>query len=191
MKEPSTHQNLKRVRKSVHHILFNLWDPIGVHHEPEAVDEYDVYEGHVVQMLFKNKTTNEIAEYLDKVTKDSMGLSFKSGKSKLIAQLLKGIDLNETSVENWKPESYQVAIIKYHWGQLPVERLPDVACHALEKGFAGSAILQIAGLMRPTGREIEDLVPELIKELGLKSLNKEEGGKVWAEDLILVADPIV
>jgi len=51
------------------------WDPIGVANEPNAQDEYDSYIGGVLRLLTTGASDGQIAEWLWRQTKDSMGLS--------------------------------------------------------------------------------------------------------------------
>jgi len=50
------------------------WDPVGVHGEPEAADEYDAYLERVGGMLKRGAGAPEIARYLAEVRTKAMRL---------------------------------------------------------------------------------------------------------------------
>jgi hypothetical protein len=59
----------------VDEVLHYMWDPIGVAGMPMARDEYDSYLPKVFSLLTQSDNNNEkIAEYLDYVATDRMGL---------------------------------------------------------------------------------------------------------------------
>lgn len=64
-------------------ILMTAWDPIGVGEEPLAWDEYDDYAAGVARRLRSHADDDEaarsVADYLDHVERDLMGLSARSG----------------------------------------------------------------------------------------------------------------
>ena len=62
------------------------WDPIGVHDEPMAADEYDGYIGDVCAFLDRNATEEEIVDYLFTVETDRMGLTDLKGKPLLVSK---------------------------------------------------------------------------------------------------------
>lgn len=55
-------------------LLIKEWDPIGVYGVPEARDEYHGYLPVVFGKAIKNETEKEIAEYLEKIETENMGL---------------------------------------------------------------------------------------------------------------------
>jgi hypothetical protein len=61
--------------RRVDEVLHYLWDPIGVSSAPEARDEYQSYLPHVFSLLTGGASTQQIADYLDTVTTQSMGFS--------------------------------------------------------------------------------------------------------------------
>ncbi len=50
------------------------WDPLGVHGQPERLDEYDPYLQRVGRMLRKGAGPGEIARYLDRVRREALKL---------------------------------------------------------------------------------------------------------------------
>lgn len=59
--------------RAVDEILFYVWDPIGVSHNPEARDEYQSYLPQVFGLLVKGSAEAELLSYLKSVT-EYMGL---------------------------------------------------------------------------------------------------------------------
>ncbi len=66
-------QDLELYRR-VDEVLFYLWDPIGVSEAPEARDEYYTYVPQVFSMVQSNTSANEIADYLQNIAREAMGL---------------------------------------------------------------------------------------------------------------------
>jgi hypothetical protein len=85
--------------------------------------------------------------------------------------------------KKWIPESYEIAVNKYQFGCMPPEHLVDVACHALENGIEGPAIVEIAGMNNPARRDLEEIFPQLMNELGLVSKTMEQSGMIVARDI--------
>lgn len=71
-----------RVHHRVDEIMHYIWDPIGVAGTPQARDEYDSYVPQVIKRLFADATAEEIAQYLDSIESDSMGLTRLLGRRK-------------------------------------------------------------------------------------------------------------
>lgn len=66
----------KELLARVNEVLFYIWDPIGVvAFGPSARDEYDSYALQVFGLLKKRSASEEIANFLNKITVDRMGLS--------------------------------------------------------------------------------------------------------------------
>jgi hypothetical protein len=59
-------------------------------------------------------------------------------------------------------------------GGVGAEELASQAVFALERGFVGTALQQLAGLVRPTQRELENLPERAFAELGLQPIDKEQ-----------------
>jgi hypothetical protein len=67
------HQN--ELYRRVDEVLSYLWDPIGVVGIPEARDEYHGYLPHVFSMLVNGSARGAIADYLNEVVSDRMGMT--------------------------------------------------------------------------------------------------------------------
>jgi hypothetical protein len=61
--------------KRIDEILWNDWDPIGVSGSSDGRDEYYAYLPHVFRMALKNTAPSSIAEYLNNVAANRMGLN--------------------------------------------------------------------------------------------------------------------
>jgi len=62
-------------REQINNILWNIWDPIGVNHEPGAFGEYDSYGIDILIMLFeKDISMKQLDEYLTWASHTNMGL---------------------------------------------------------------------------------------------------------------------
>jgi hypothetical protein len=81
-------ENRARVRK----ILLHNWDPIEIHHAPEASDEYDAYADKAYVMLMNDRATADaIAAYLYQIAAEHMGLGHHprlAETSKAVAETL-------------------------------------------------------------------------------------------------------
>lgn len=75
------------------------------------------------------------------------------------------------SGDKFDPELLQ---IRWVLGGLRPEELPDQATLALEQGFDGTALRQLAGLVRPTLRELETLPNRAFAEMGLPMIDKQQ-----------------
>jgi hypothetical protein len=64
------------------------WDPIGVAEWPEAQDEYDGYIPHIVSLLDKGASEQEVAKYLDAVATERMELNPDRARSLATARAL-------------------------------------------------------------------------------------------------------
>lgn len=58
----------------VKQILWEIWDPIGVNGEPDAFGEYDSYAPHILTLLQSGASKDQLANALDHITNDLMGL---------------------------------------------------------------------------------------------------------------------
>lgn len=74
-------------RNAVRQILMSEWDPIGVNDTPEAADEYDGYIGPLLDLLNARASSDEVAEYLQTVEIERMGLADALGNPLLPAQV--------------------------------------------------------------------------------------------------------
>ena len=72
---------LERIKE----LLRSEWDPIGVGHIPEAIDEYDSYAFHVWSRLKAGGTAEEVAAYLTWAVGDHIGLEPDPQRERKIA----------------------------------------------------------------------------------------------------------
>jgi len=70
---------------------------------------------------------------------------------------------------------FDPALLQARWvlGGLEPEELISEALLALEQGFPGNALQQIAGLVKPTVADLDNLPERVFAELGLKPIDKE------------------
>jgi hypothetical protein len=81
-------EKAERYRLSIHEILLNEWDPIGVSHIPEAQDEYDAYVDKVYQLLLRRASSQEIFDYLSWLETQHMCLDGNLEHTEQIAEKL-------------------------------------------------------------------------------------------------------
>jgi hypothetical protein len=74
--------------KRTDEVLFYIWDPIGVSHEPYARDEYFSYLPQVFQMLLNEKPKEMIVEYLLKIVSERMELNPDIEHAKEVVEVL-------------------------------------------------------------------------------------------------------
>lgn len=64
----------RRICKEIRQVLLRVWDPIGIHDEPNAQDEYDSYLGDIYNLLLSGATDKEISNHLCQIIEKRMGL---------------------------------------------------------------------------------------------------------------------
>jgi hypothetical protein len=69
----------------------------------------------------------------------------------------------------------------WRMGQLRPEDLPNIACDALERGLDSRALRYLAGLRRPTSREIVKAFDEACSQLGIAPATDEavQQKRIW------------
>lgn len=72
----------------IHDIIIREWDPIGVHDEPMAQDEYDSYIPVLYRLLVEGTDDERIASHLQHIRAD-MGLSSQRDHDLAIARRLR------------------------------------------------------------------------------------------------------
>ncbi len=77
----------KQLYTKVDVILWNEWDPIGVN-DIAPRDEYQSYVPEIYKMLVDNKTEKEIAERLNDIAINTMGLLGNLEHCKIVAKRL-------------------------------------------------------------------------------------------------------
>ena len=72
---------------------------------------------------------------------------------------------------NFDPE-----ILQARWvlGGVDPEQFVEVAVYALEHGFDGTALQQLAGLSQPTSRDLGNLPARVFADMGLKPIDRDE-----------------
>jgi hypothetical protein len=90
--------------------------------------------------------------------------------------------------DDFNPEMLQ---IRWVLGALRPEELPVQATLALQHGFDGTALRQLAGLVRPTVRDLESLPNRAFAEMGLSAIDKEQAAtSLISRDLPRVSNTI-
>ncbi len=74
--------------KRIDEILFYKWDPIGISEGNWARDEYQSYLPQVFKLALENEKPEPIANYLNVVTTENMGLSESKSHDVKIANLI-------------------------------------------------------------------------------------------------------
>lgn len=82
-----------KIEKIVQDILMKDWDPIGVKNNPNAKAEYDGYALRLVGMLYNGCSEGQIADYLNTVVAEELGLPIDEGLSKIVSKKLMAIEL--------------------------------------------------------------------------------------------------
>jgi hypothetical protein len=80
--------HLKKELASIGQILMEHWDPIGVRDVEAAKDEYDRYVPAILGMLNKGTSVIKMAEHLDHIQIDEMGLAATPERSRSVAEQL-------------------------------------------------------------------------------------------------------
>jgi hypothetical protein len=75
---------------AVDEILCYLWDPIGVSSDgtPQTRDEYTSYVPEIVKLLEDGADAQQIADNLDRIEVEQMGLDSDKGRNRGISELL-------------------------------------------------------------------------------------------------------
>ena len=72
--------------EEIKRLLLKEWDPIGVAEVPQAADEYDMYAMAIFTALHSGSTADDIADYLERVAIEWMGLNGNPAKSRRVAE---------------------------------------------------------------------------------------------------------
>ena len=83
----SSEQN--KLYKIIDEILWEDWDPIGVNDHKSARDEYQSYLPQVFRLAIEDVKVSEIAECLDEIVTESIGLQSNLQHCTKIAKLIK------------------------------------------------------------------------------------------------------
>jgi hypothetical protein len=68
-------------------------------------------------------------------------------------------------------------------GMIGPDEMPALACDALEAGLDGPSIRRLAGLMKPSGWESDQILPAFMREACLESISREEASVRVARQL--------
>ena len=69
-------------------LLMQHWDPIGIRDVEECYDEYDSYIPSILSLMDSGAQIDELAQFLDQVVSEQMGLESNLAHSKSVAALL-------------------------------------------------------------------------------------------------------
>lgn len=78
-------------------------------------------------------------------------------------------------------------------GKLPPERVPDVACDALQEGMDNPALRYLAGLTKPTSADVGTSFDDACRQLGVIPTvqgDVEAEFRNWLEEMIPIASMI-
>ena len=78
----------KKLCKRFDEVLFYQWDPIGISKSAWARDEYESYLPQVFKLVLANDTPAPIAEYLNHISVNNMGLGSGIEHDLEVAELL-------------------------------------------------------------------------------------------------------
>jgi hypothetical protein len=93
-----------------------------------------------------------------------------------------------TSSDKFDPKLLQV---RWVLGRAEAEEMVTQATLALERGADGTALSQLAGLVKPTLRDIGSLPERAFSEMGLKPLNKDQAISFLAARGCTLTNPTV
>src|SRR5262245_19029597 len=77
-------------------------------------------------------------------------------------------------------EKIDPEVLQARWvlGGISAQELPDKAALALEQGFDGTALRQLAGLVLPTSQDLEALPEKAFADMGLPPIDKDQAVEV-------------
>jgi hypothetical protein len=78
----------------------------------------------------------------------------------------------------------QMIAARWYLGDLAAEKLPNLACEAIELGHKGKHLSELAGLVKPTKRDVAALVDGSLREMGVAApMTKDEAAKWMLESV--------
>ena len=80
-------------------------------------------------------------------------------------------------------EDLELILARWVLGDIAPENVPALATDALVDGCGASSVAVLAGLSRPTGSEIEEQLPALLRELGVTLPSERDAVKVAVDGL--------
>jgi hypothetical protein len=81
-------ERARRYHDSIHDILLNEWDPIGVAPYPDAHDEYDDYIHEIHGMLIRHEPRHKLIDHLWWLETKHMGLFGSRSRTEAVADRL-------------------------------------------------------------------------------------------------------
>jgi len=78
------------LKRRIDEVLFYIWDPIGVHGEPYARDEYKSYVPGVLKLVEGNRSKRKISDHLAGIVRVDMGISPSKDRCDYTAEILLG-----------------------------------------------------------------------------------------------------
>src|ERR1700674_5539529 len=72
---------------------------------------------------------------------------------------------------NFDPELFQA---RWVLGGIDPKQFVELAVYALEHGFDGTALRQLAGLSRPTSTDLGNLPARVFADMGLKPIDRDQ-----------------
>jgi hypothetical protein len=70
-------------------------------------------------------------------------------------------------------------VAKWYTRRVGPEDMPAFAADALEAGFDGRALRRLAGLMKPTARDVGDLFERALREIGTVKIQSEKQALIF------------
>jgi hypothetical protein len=83
-----------RICDDIRHVFLDVWDPIGIRDFRAAQDEYDMYVGHMFELLTTRASDAKLVEYLDWIV-GRMGMDASRHTLADVVQALRKINLRE------------------------------------------------------------------------------------------------
>src|SRR5262249_24218964 len=99
----------------------------------------------------------------------------KGGGEVAVAGRPRGSRVGMTPDDKIDPEVLQA---RWVLGGIRADELPDQAALALEQGYDGTALRQLAGLVRPTLRDLEALPEKAFADMGRQPMDKDQAVEV-------------
>jgi hypothetical protein len=98
-------------------------------------------------------------------------MSFSFGLAGLIHLYNKDAPNPSHMKEEFNPDLF---VAKWYCSKVGPENMPGFAADALEAGYDGNALRRLAGLVRPTARDVGDLFERALHEIGTVKVQSEE-----------------
>jgi hypothetical protein len=86
-----------------------------------------------------------------------------------------------------EPFNPDLFVAKWYCSKVGPEDMPKFAADALEAGYDGAALRQLAGLMKPTMREVGNLFQEALAEIGKVKVHSRQQAALFLSRLVATA----